>query len=33
MRIADAPVVDVRGPLTVQRERLLSLLAGLPRPE
>jgi hypothetical protein len=29
MRIADVPVIDVRGPLTTQRERLLDLLAGL----
>ena len=29
MWIADVPVTDVRGPLTAQRERLLSLLAGL----
>lgn len=29
MRIGDAPVVDVREPLARQRERLLSLLAGL----
>ncbi len=29
MRIADAPPVDVRRPLTLQRERLLSLLTGL----
>ena len=28
MRIDDAPVTDVRGPLTAQRERLLNLLAG-----
>ncbi len=29
MRIAEAPVVDVRGPLTAQRRRLLSLLTSL----
>jgi hypothetical protein len=29
MRIADAPPVDVRGPLTAQRGRLLDLLTGL----
>lgn len=29
MRITDVPVTDVRGPLTAQRDRLLSLLAGL----
>jgi uncharacterized protein (TIGR03083 family) len=29
MRIDEAPVVDVRGPLTAQRERLLRLLASL----
>lgn len=29
MRITDVPVTDVRGPLSAQRERLLSLLAGL----
>ncbi len=29
MRISDIPVVDVRGPLTEQRGRLLSLLASL----
>ena len=28
MRIDDAPVTHVRGPLTAQRERLLNLLAG-----
>ncbi|HWG11984.1 MAG TPA: maleylpyruvate isomerase N-terminal domain-containing protein [Streptosporangiaceae bacterium] len=29
MRISEAPVVDVRGPLTAQRRRLLSLLTSL----
>jgi hypothetical protein len=29
MRISEAPVVDVRGPLTTQRRRLLSLLTSL----
>jgi hypothetical protein len=29
MRIGDVPEIDVRGPLTAQRERLLDLLAGL----
>jgi uncharacterized protein (TIGR03083 family) len=29
MQITDSPAVDVRGPLTDQRERLLGLLAGL----
>ncbi len=29
MRLDEVPVVDVRGPLTAQRERLLGLLAGL----
>ena len=29
MRIAEAPVVDVRGPLTAQRRRLLNLLTSL----
>jgi hypothetical protein len=29
MQITDSPAVDVRGPLTGQRERLLGLLAGL----
>jgi uncharacterized protein (TIGR03083 family) len=29
MRIGEVPVVDVRGPLTAQRRRLLSLLASL----
>jgi uncharacterized protein (TIGR03083 family) len=29
MRISEAPVVDVRGPLTAQRGRLLSLLTSL----
>src|ERR1700742_2602787 len=29
MRIADVPVIDVRGSLTAQRERLLDFLAGL----
>ena len=29
MRISEAPVVDVRGPLAAQRRRLLSLLISL----
>ena len=29
MRIGDGPAVDMRGPLTAQRQRLLSLLASL----
>lgn len=29
MRISEAPVVDVRGPLTAQRGRLLNLLISL----
>ncbi len=33
MRLDEAPVVDVRGPLTAQRERLLGLLAALTPPQ